>query len=217
MSSQEKIAPCPFCGKQPKLVSHKFYPLNPPERWGLSCKNLFFDCRAKSKDEAIAEWNRRAPSERESKPGPGVADVVEVYNRLNSPSEREKAVADLVEAAKKAFGDFSCRHACRNDCGSFCHYSVAYADNQGCPKRTRRQADRITDKRARKKITRDDRYLFMLLRIKVVGLGADYSQARKRSYTNWGMEPFRQWKKFADDPIKAIDAAIRASRRGKGK
>ena len=64
------------------------------------------------------------------------------------------------------------------------------------------------------KITGKMRLDFLISRLGVSGIGVYCRGKRKKSYTEWGMNPFCHWKKWRrggeDNPLIAIDAAIRA-------
>ena len=77
-----RLAACPFCGGEANIVRTMLpTPIN--ESWGVSCNNTglcqaSIDCQA-TEAEAIAAWNRRAPS---PSPAPGVVEALDIAKRI---------------------------------------------------------------------------------------------------------------------------------------
>lgn len=59
-----KLKPCPFCGKKPKVIKTKEFPKG--YRWRVECyrgNTRAYTCSFPMRQEAIEAWNRRAEKE----------------------------------------------------------------------------------------------------------------------------------------------------------
>lgn len=61
----EKLKPCPFCGGEARIITHRFYELS--NTYGVTCKKcgsetMQFYC---AEEDAVNAWNRREKDERD--------------------------------------------------------------------------------------------------------------------------------------------------------